>query len=200
MIFFIEGTLVEKNPTFAVIETGGIGYFINISLNTFTQLGEQGTKCKLLTYMAIKSEAATPVGVTLYGFFTSEERDLYKNLISVNGVGANTARLILSSLTSTEVVSAIVNGQVAVFERVKGIGSKTAQKIIIDLKNKYSKIALQQDVVLGVSNTNKQEALSGLVILGFNKNIAEKALDKILRSEPSIDTVEKLITRALKIL
>lgn len=200
MIFFVEGTLVEKNPTYAVIETGGIGYFINISLNTFTQLGEQGTKCKLLTYMAIKSEAATPVGVTLYGFFTLEERDLYISLISVNGVGANTARLILSSLTATEVISAIVNGQVAVFERVKGIGSKTAQKIIIDLKNKYSKIALQQDVVLGVSNTNKQEALSGLVILGFNKNIAERALDKILRSEPSIDTVEKLITRALKIL
>jgi holliday junction DNA helicase RuvA len=200
MIYFAEGTLVEKNPVFAVIETGGIGFFMHISLNTYSKLGEEGTKCRLLTYMAIKNEAATPVGVTLYGFYTAEERDLYKNLISVNGVGANTARLILSSLTTDEVISALANGQVTIFERVKGIGSKTAQKIIIDLKNKYAKIALQQDIVLGVNNTYKQEALSGLVMLGFNKNIAEKALDKILKSEPTIDTVEELIKKALKII
>ncbi|HNW88559.1 MAG TPA: Holliday junction branch migration protein RuvA [Bacteroidales bacterium] len=200
MIHFVEGTLVEKNPVFAVIETGGIGYFMNISLNTYSKLGEEGTKCRLLTYMAIKSEAATPVGVTLYGFYSAEERDLYINLISVNGVGANTARLILSSLTPNEVISALANGQVAAFERVKGIGSKTAQKIIIDLKNKYSKIALEHDIVSGVNNAIKQEALSGLIILGFNKNIAEKALDKIIRSEPSADTVEELIKKALKIL
>jgi len=137
MIHFIEGTLVEKNPVYAVIEAGGIGYFLNISLNTYTKLGEEGTKCRLLTYMAIKNEAATPVGVTLYGFYTAEERDMYINLISVNGVGANTARLILSSLTTGEIVSALANGQVATFEKVKGIGTKTAQKIIIDLKNKY---------------------------------------------------------------
>lgn len=200
MIHFVEGTLVEKNPVFAVIETGGIGYFMNISLNTYSKLGEEGTKCRLLTYMAIKSEAATPVGVTLYGFYSAEERDLYINLISVNGVGANTARLILSSLTPNEVISALANGQVAAFERVKGIGSKTAQKIIIDLKNKYSKIALEHDIVSGVNHAYKQEALSGLIILGFNKNIAEKALDKIIRSEPSTVTVEELIKKALKIL
>ena len=200
MIHFIEGTLVEKNPVYAVIEAGGIGYFLNISLNTYTKLGEEGTKCRLLTYMAIKNEAATPVGVTLYGFYTAEERDMYINLISVNGVGANTARLILSSLTTGEIVSALANGQVATFEKVKGIGTKTAQKIIIDLKNKYSKLALEQDVVVGVNNNNKQEALAGLMILGFNKNIAEKAIDKILRSDPSIDAVEELIKQALKIL
>ncbi|HNX07596.1 MAG TPA: Holliday junction branch migration protein RuvA [Bacteroidales bacterium] len=200
MIHFIEGTLVEKKPVYAVIETGGIGYFMNISLNTYTRLGEPGTKCRLLTYMAIKNEAATPVGVTLYGFYSAEERDMYINLISVNGVGANTARLILSSLTTGEIVSAIANGQVATFEKVKGIGTKTAQKIIIDLKNKYSKLALEQDVVVGVNNNNKQEALAGLMILGFNKNIAEKAIDKILRSDPSIDAVEELIKQALKIL
>jgi len=106
----------------------------------------------------------------------------------------------LSSLTTGEIVSALANGQVAVFEKVKGIGTKTAQKIIIDLKNKYSKLALEQDVVLSVNNLNKQEALSGLMILGFNKNIAEKAIDKILRSDPSIDAVEELIKQALKIL
>ncbi|HNW71224.1 MAG TPA: Holliday junction branch migration protein RuvA [Bacteroidales bacterium] len=200
MIHFIEGTLVEKNPAFAVVETGGIGYFIHISLNTYSKLGEEGTKCRLLTYMAIKNEAATPVGVTLYGFYTAQERDLYINLLSVNGVGANTARLILSSLSTDEVMAAIVNGQVTTFERVKGIGSKTAQKIIIDLKNKYSKIAFQQDVILGGKNTYKQEALSGLVMLGFNKNIAEKVLEKVLISEPSIDSVEELIKKALKIL
>lgn len=200
MIFFIEGTLVEKNPAFVVVETGGIGYIMHISLNTYSKLGGEGTKCRLLTYMSIKNEASTPVGVTLYGFFTAEERDLYINLLSVNGVGANTARLILSSLTTNEVISALVNEQVAAFERVKGIGSKTAQKIIIDLKNKYAKIALQQDIVLGIHNTNKGEALSGLVMLGFNKNIAEKALDKIIKSEPTIDTVEELIKKALKIL
>lgn len=200
MIHFIEGTLVEKNPVYAVIEAGGIGYFMNISLNTYTKLGEAGTKCRLLTYMAIKNEAATPVGVTLYGFYSAEERDMYINLISVNGVGANTARLILSSLTTGEIVSALANGQVATFEKVKGIGTKTAQKIIIDLKNKYSKLALEQDVVVGVNNNNKQEALAGLMILGFNKNIAEKAIDKILRSDPSIDAVEELIKQALKIL
>lgn len=200
MIHFIEGTLVEKNPAFVVVETGGIGYFIHISLNTYSNLGEEGTKCRLLTYMAIKNEAATPVGVTLYGFYTVQERDLYINLLSVNGVGANTARLILSSLSTEEVMAAIVNGQVTTFERVKGIGSKTAQKIIIDLKNKYSKIAFQQDVILGGKNTYKQEALSGLVMLGFNKNIAEKVLEKVLISEPSIDSVEELIKKALKIL
>ena len=200
MIHFIEGTLVEKNPAFVVVETGGIGYFIHISLNTYSKLGEEGTKCRLLTYMAIKNEAATPVGVTLYGFYTAQERDLYINLLSVNGVGANTARLILSSLSTDEVMAAIVNGQVTTFERVKGIGSKTAQKIIIDLKNKYSKIAFQQDVILGGKNTYKQEALSGLVMLGFNKNIAEKVLEKVLISEPSIDSVEELIKKALKIL
>ncbi|HOY30729.1 MAG TPA: Holliday junction branch migration protein RuvA [Bacteroidales bacterium] len=200
MISFVEGTLVEKNPAYAVIETGGIGYFMHISLNTYSKLGDEGTKCRLLTYMAVKNEAATPVGITLYGFFTAEERDLYINLISVNGVGANTARLILSSLSSDEVIFALANAQVTAFERVKGIGSKTAQKIIIELKNKYTKIAFQQDAISGGYHANKQEALSGLVMLGFNKNIAEKAIDKIIKSEPSINTVEQLIKSALKIL
>ncbi len=200
MIYFIEGTLVEKNPAYAVVETGGIGYLMHISLNTYSKLKELGTICRLLTYMAIKNEAATPVGVTLYGFYSAEERDLYISLISVNGVGANTARLILSSLTTDEVISAIANGQVAIFERVKGIGSKTAQKIIIDLKNKYTKIAIQQDILSTVHNTNKEEALSGLVMLGFNKNIAEKTLDKIIKSDSESSSVEELIKKALKIL
>ncbi|MEI6122311.1 MAG: Holliday junction branch migration protein RuvA [Bacteroidota bacterium] len=200
MIYFIEGTLIEKNPAYAILETGGIGYLMHISLNTYTKLVEPGKICRLLTYMAIKNEAATPVGVTLYGFYSAEERDLYISLISVNGVGANTARLILSSLTTDEVISAIANGQVGVFEHVKGIGSKTAQKIIIDLKNKYTKIAMQQDILTSVHNTNKEEALTGLVMLGFNKNIAEKTLDKIIKSDSENSSVEGLIKKALKIL
>jgi Holliday junction DNA helicase RuvA len=200
MIYFVEGKLVEKNPTYAIIETGGIGYFINISLNTYSRLSEPGNNCKLFTYMAIKSEAATPVGVTLYGFYSIEERDLYINLLSVNGVGANTARLILSSLTTDEVIMALSGGSVTTFEKVKGIGSKTAQKIIIDLQSKYAKMALQQDYFSPSHNKNKEEALSGLVMLGFNKSNAEKALDRIIKSEPGIGSVEDLIKRALKIL
>jgi len=200
MIYFVEGKLIEKNPAFAVIETGGLGYFINISLNTYSRLVEAGEVCKLFTYMAIKSEAATPVGVTLYGFYSIEERDLYINLLSVNGVGANTARLILSSLTVDEVVIALSSGTVRTFEKVKGIGTKTAQKIIIDLQSKYSKIALQQDILSPLHNKTKDEALSGLIMLGFNKSNVEKAIDKIVKSESNIISVEDLIKKALKIL
>jgi Holliday junction DNA helicase RuvA len=200
MIYFVEGKLIEKNPAYAIVETGGIGYFINISLNTYSRLNNQGDNCKLFTYLAIKSEAATPVGVTLYGFYSLEERDLYINLLSVNGVGANTARLILSSLTTDEVIIALSNGEVSTFEKVKGIGSKTAQKIIIDLQSKYVKIASQQEIFSPLHNKNKKEALSGLIMLGFNKNNAEKALDKIIKSEPTIGSVEDLIKKALKIL
>lgn len=200
MIYFIEGKLIEKNPTYAIVETGGIGYFINITLNTYSKLGNEGEICKLLTYMAIKTEAATPVGITLYGFYSFEERELYINLLSVNGVGANTARLILSSLTTDEVIFALSGGSVQTFEKVKGIGSKTAQKIIIDLRGKYTKIALQQNFLSPIHNKNKEEALSGLIMLGFNKSNAEKALDKIIKSEPETESVEDLIKKALKIL
>jgi len=200
MIYFVDGKLIEKNPAYAIVETCGIGYFINISLNTYSRLGNAGESCRLFTYLAIKSEAATPVGVTLYGFFTIEERDLYINLLSVNGVGANTARLILSSLSTDEVIFALSSGSVSTFEKVKGIGSKTAQKIIIDLQSKYVKIALQQEIFSPLHNKNKKEALSGLIMLGFNKSNSEKALDKIIKSEPTIGSVEDLIKKALKVL
>jgi Holliday junction DNA helicase RuvA len=200
MIYFVEGKLIEKNPAYVIVETSGIGYFINISLNTYSRLGNPSDRCKLFTYLSIKSEAATPVGVVLYGFYSVEERDLYINLLSVNGVGANTARLILSSLTTDEVIIALSNGAVSTFEKVKGIGSKTAQKIIIDLQGKYSKIASQQEIFSPLHNKNKDLALSGLIMLGFNKSNAEKALDKITKSEPTVGSVEDLIKKALKIL
>jgi Holliday junction DNA helicase RuvA len=200
MIAFIEGSLVEKNPAFAVIEAAGIGYLLNISLNTYTTLPEQGKPCRLYVHLTIKNEAATPVGISLYGFYSEQERELFISLTSVNGVGSNTARLLLSSLSTDEAITAIINGQAGVFEKVKGIGLKTAQKIIIDLQNKYSKYAGQTEFLLPLHNTNREEALSGLIMLGFNKNAAEKAIDKIIKSETIVPAVEELIKKALKIL
>lgn len=199
MITFLEGRLAEKTPAYAVIECNGIGYFINISLNTFSSLGEINQPCWLLTHLAIKNEATTPVGLVLYGFYTAKEREVFLHLISVSGVGSNTARLIISSLTADEIVSAIINGNVGLFQNVKGIGGKTAQKIIIDLRDKIGKVSGLIDISSPLHNTNREEALSALILLGFSRNLAEKALDKILKTEPSLK-VEQLIKQALKIL
>lgn len=199
MITFLEGRLAEKTPAYAVIECNGIGYFINISLNTFSSLGEINQPCRLLTHLAIKNEATTPVGLVLYGFYTAKEREVFLHLISVSGVGSNTARLIISSLTADEIVSAIINGNVGLFQNVKGIGGKTAQKIIIDLRDKIGKVSGLIDISSPLHNTNREEALSALILLGFSRNLAEKALDKILKTEPSLK-VEQLIKQALKIL
>jgi holliday junction DNA helicase RuvA len=199
MITFIEGTLVEKNPTYAVINCNGIGYLMNISLNTYSTLGEINSNCKLLTHMAVKSEATTPVGVVLYGFHSEREREVFLLLISVSGVGSNTARLIISSLTAEEVISAILNGNVGVFQNVKGIGAKTAQKIIIDLRDKAGKSSNLQNILIPAHNKSREEALSALILLGFNRNQAEKALEKIIKTDPSL-AVEQLIKQALKIL
>lgn len=200
MIDYIRGKLTDKNPTYAVIETAGIGYLLNISLNTYSALCQTGEECRLFTHLAVKSEATTPVGMVLYGFHSPEERTMFLNLISVSGVGANTARLILSSLTVDEAMAAIVNGQPAVFEKVKGIGSKIAQKLIIDLKGKYSRASVTQDFLLPKYNTLKEEALSALIMLGFIRSVAEKALDRALKAGPGNMTVEELIKQALKML
>lgn len=199
MISYIEGKLTEKTPTYAIIDCHGLGYFLNISLNTFSTLGEINQPCRLFTHLAIKNEATTPVGLMLYGFHSTTERDVFLHLISVSGVGSNTARLIISSLTADEVISAIINGQVGIFQSVKGIGGKTAQKIIIDLRDKIGKSGGASDILSGPHNTNREEALSALILLGFTRNLADKALDKIIRSEPSL-SVEQLIKQALKIL
>lgn len=199
MITFIEGQLVEKNPTYAVINCNGIGYFLNISLNTYSALGAINEPCCLLTHLAVKSEATTPVGMILYGFHTEREREVFLHLISVSGVGSNTARLIISSLTAEEVVSAIINGNAGIFQNVKGIGLKTAQKIIIDLRDKMGKTSGLSDIIAPSRNINRNEALSALVLLGFSRNPAEKALDRVLKTDQSL-TVEQLIKQALKIL
>ena len=193
MYAFISGKVAEKTPAYVVLDNHGIGYFINITLNTFTAIGEK-EEVKLYTHTQILEDAHN-----LFGFYSQKERDLFELLISVSGVGCNTARLILSSLTVSELSNAIANDDVKTIQSVKGIGAKTAQRIVIDLKDKLKKIDIQTEIFSVPNNTIRTEALSALTILGFNKAAIEKALDKILKQNPDA-TVEALIKEALKIL
>jgi Holliday junction DNA helicase RuvA len=199
MYSYIKGKLVEKNPAYAVLENEGIGYMINISLHTYTQLKSAET-FKLYTHLAIKNEATTPVGFVLFGFADEKERELFRLLISVSGVGNNTALLMLSSLSPNNLVEAIVDGNAAALQAVKGIGGKTAQRIVIDLKDKLEKGKISQEIIKTSYNTNKEEALSGLTVLGFNKNKAEAVLKKIIDKQGAELPVEELIKEALKAL
>jgi len=196
MITYIKGALVEKTPAYVVIETaGGVAYGIHISLATFSQLKDT-ENVKLLTHYVIKEDAHQ-----LFGFFTEEERSLFRLLISVNGIGANTARLILSSLSTDELINAIATENIGVIQSVKGIGLKTAQRVIIDLKDKIGKSVPQNIEKIAISyNNNRAEALSALVSLGFAKNSADSALEKIIRAEGTHLSVEELIKKALKVL
>lgn len=194
MYIFISGTVVEKNPTYVVIDNQGIGYFINITLNTFTAIGEQ-SDIKLYVHLAIREDAHT-----LYGFYTEEERSLFLQLITVSGVGCNTARLILSSLTVKEAVEAISNNDIKTIQSVKGIGAKTAQRIIVDLRDKVLKLTIpESEKTPSPYNTLKEEALSALMVLGFNKSSIEKTLDKLL-SQMNNPNVEQLIKEALRLM
>jgi len=199
MYSYIEGKLIEKNPAYVVIDCQGIGYMINISLNTFTKLKDKG-HFKLFTHFAIKNEATTPVGFVLFGFADEQEREFFRQLISVSGVGQSTALLMLSSLATEKLYAAIVGNNPAVLQSVKGIGAKSAQRIIIDLKDKLEKGKISHDFVGVEHNTNKEEALSGLTVLGFNKPAADRALSKVLEKEGAALPVEILIKEALKIL
>ena len=198
MTDYIEGKIAEITPTYVVLDVNGIGYSLNISLNTFSTIRENKT-CKLFAHLAFKNEASTPVGMVLFGFADNTERTTFLHLISVSGVGANTARLILSSMTPSEVQQAIVSGNVALLQKVKGIGTKSAQRIIIDLKDKLSKESLDKDFNFAPLNSAREEALGALVMLGFVKNNAEKAIDKILKDNVNC-SVEELIKLSLKVL
>jgi Holliday junction DNA helicase RuvA len=193
MITHLRGRLIDKNPTYAVIETNGVGYWLNISLNTYTQLPDS-EEVFLYTHLYIKED-----GHTLFGFKTRMERELFRLLISVSGVGPSIARTMLSSMSPEEIQHAIASGEVGVIQSVKGIGLKTAQRVIVDLKDKISKTYTVDEVSMGESNTNKIEALSALEVLGFAKKQSEKVIDKILLEDPAI-SVEALIKSALKIL
>ncbi|MDQ3108938.1 MAG: Holliday junction branch migration protein RuvA [Bacteroidota bacterium] len=188
-----EGKLAVKTPTYAVLDCGGVGYQLNISLNTFSKIPDTGT-CRLFAHLAVREDA-----LVLFGFADEEERELFRQLISVSGVGAGTARMILSSLTPSEIVQAIHSGNVAALKSIKGIGEKSAQRIIIDLKGKFTTDNFGgAPLVFTGDNKMREEALSALVMLGFAKNVAEKAVDKALKSEGNALSVEHLLKLALK--
>jgi Holliday junction DNA helicase RuvA len=194
MYSFISGKVAEKNPAYVVIDNQGIGYLINITLNTFTAIGEQ-SEVRLYVHLAIREDAHV-----LYGFYTEEERALFLQLITVSGVGCNTARLILSSLTVKETVDAISSNNTKAIQNVKGIGAKTAQRIIVDLHDKISKLNISEGEKTPAGyNTLKEEALSALMVLGFNRTSIEKILDKLM-SQMENPNVEQLIKEALRLL
>lgn len=192
MYAYIDGKLVFKCPTYVVIDAGEVGYHINISLNTYAALGEN-ERCKLFTWLHVKED-----GHTLYGFVDEGERRLFLHLISVSGIGPNTGRMILSSITPAEIQTAIVKGDVPLIQRIKGIGPKSAQRMILELQDKLKKEGPDSLISMPQNVTAKDEALSALVMLEFTKNVAEKALDAAVKSEGDNLTVERLIKIALK--
>lgn len=195
MISFVRGTLVEKNPTFALIDCGGVGYKIHISLQTYEKLPNTNDPCKLLTHLIVREDAHL-----LFGFNEHRERTLFQQLISVSGIGPNTARMMLSAMSSSELIGAILNENIKMLQAIKGIGAKTAQRVVIELKDKVDKDVSASDKLFTTHNTNKDEALLALVSLGFAKNSTEIALNKIIKSEGLEATVEALIKKALQIL
>lgn len=192
MINHLNGRLVEKYPTHVVIECNGVGYLVHISLNTYENL-PSGEACKILTYLSIKEDSHS-----LYGFMSEGERQLFLLLISVSGVGTNTARLILSSLSPTEIVQAISSEDDRLLTKIKGLGPKTAKRLILELKDKVEKLG-GEGISIPQGNKTKQEALSGLLVLGFDKKKAEAAVDSSWSVRPD-STVEELIKAAIKTL
>jgi len=198
MLEYLKGRLIEKNPAYVVMENGGIGYLMNISMQTFVAVKDK-EESKLFTHLTFKIEATTPTGFVLYGFFQEAERRLFRLLVSVSGVGNSTAMLMLSSLAPDKILAAIQQGELSVLSSVKGIGTKTAQRIIVDLQDKIGKENIAPEFLGIVHNTRKDEALIGLTTLGFGKASALKAVDKLLKQNPDL-SVEELIKQALKIL
>jgi holliday junction DNA helicase RuvA len=194
MYSFIEGKIAELNPAVAIIDCHGIGYLINISLNTYSKIAGKDS-CRLHTHLVVREDA-----MVLYGFSEEHERVIFQQLISVSGIGPNTARLILSSLSPEEVVDAIINEKVRVLQSIKGIGGKSALRLIVDLKDKMQKDSPVREILGSAHNTIKEQALSALVMLGFNKTMAEKAIEQVLRAEGLSLPVEHLVKSALKIL
>ena len=191
MITHIQGKLVEKNPTDVVIDCNGVGYLLNISLHTYSQIPDQ-ENLKLYAYLIVREDAHT-----LYGFSSVSEREIFKLLLSVSGIGASTARTMLSSLTPQQVKEGIALGDVALIQSIKGIGAKTAARVILDLKDKVLKVYDIDEVTVNRNNTSKEEALSALEVLGFAKKQSERILDKLLSQQPD-SNVETLIKDALK--
>jgi len=193
MFEYIEGKIIEKSPAHIVMEASGIGYFINISVNTYSKLPDSGEK-RIYLHQVVREDAHI-----LFGFADREERVMFRHLISVSGIGANTARVILSSKTASEVTNAILEADIHSFQSIKGIGTKTAQRIIVDLKDKVGKSGKTDELFIPQRNTIREEALSALLALGFAKNHAEKVLGTIMVKNPLFN-VEEVVKQALKML
>lgn len=191
MIAHLQGKLVEKTPTQVIIDCGGVGYHINISLHTYSLL-PNADFIKLFTHLQIKEDAHT-----LFGFMEKSEREIFKMLLSVSGIGASIARTMLSSLDPKQITNAIASGDVTTIQSIKGIGSKTAQRVILDLKDKVLKLYDLDEVSMSQSNTNRDEALSALEVLGFVRKTSEKLVEKIVKEDPEA-SVEAIIKKALK--
>ena len=191
MIAHIQGKLVEKTPTEVVIDCGGVGYHINISLHTYSLL-PNSDQIKLFTYLQVKEDSHS-----LFGFFEKSEREIFKMLLSVSGIGASIARTMLSSLEPKQIIQAIASGDVGTVQSIKGIGNKTAQRVILDLKDKVIKLYDLDEVSMVQNNTNRDEALSALEVLGFVRKASEKVVEKIIKEEPDA-SVETIIKKALK--
>ena len=191
MITHLKGKLVEKNPTHIVIECAGVGYFVNISLHTFSKIGDSES-IQLYTHLQIREDAHT-----LFGFAEKSEREIFRLLLSVSGIGSSTARTMLSSLSPAQIRDAIATGDVPTIQGIKGIGAKTAQRVILDLKDKVLKVYDIDELSTPSNNTNKDEALSALEVLGFVRKQAEKVVDKVVGQDPGL-SVENIIKLALK--
>jgi len=193
MFEYIKGKLVELTPFYVIIETNNIGYKIEISLQTYTSITLSNKEdISLFLHQVIKEDSHV-----LYGFYTKLEREWFKNLISVNGIGANIARTILSAVNCDELQMYIQQAKVNELKNIKGIGQKTAERLIVELRNKVEKVESNKEIFVSLHNTIKEEALSALIMLGYNKNIAEKVINKILSENKNI-TTEELIKQALR--
>ena len=194
MITHLQGQLVEKTPTYVVIDCNGVGYMIHISLNTYSKISEE-KQLRLYTYLQIKEDAHT-----LFGFYEKSEREVFSLLLSVSGVGASTARIMLSSLSPSQLQSAIINGDAKTIQSIKGIGAKTAQRIILDLREKMIKLGGVEELSTNDTNINNQEALSALEVLGYPQKVAENVVQKIISKANDNLSVEEIIKQALKLL
>lgn len=191
MIAHLQGKLVEKSPTHIIIDCGGVGYHVNISLHTYSLLPNTDF-IKVYTHLQIKEDAHT-----LFGFVEKSEREIFKMLLSVSGIGASIARTMLSSLDPKQITNAIASGDFVTIQSIKGIGSKTAQRVILDLKDKVLKLYDLDEVSMSQSNTNRDEALSALEVLGFLRKSSERVVEKIVKEDPEA-SVESIIKKALK--
>lgn len=190
MITQLQGRLIEKNPTYVVIDCHGVGYEVNISLHTYGMIGSD-ENIRLYTHLQIREDAHT-----LYGFYQPMERSIFRLLISISGIGASIARTMLSSMTPTEIQQAIVHEDLAAIKAVKGIGLKTAQRVLIELKDKIQNVAGMDEIPILKSNTIKEETLSALEVLGYSRKASEKVVDNLIQGNPD-GTVEDLIKGAL---